>query len=84
MAITVTSNRTLVQRVVPDQTTIVKTIKVGTPIRRVNSAGAGIETLGDVDTTSKINGSILIYNSSTGKWTASNDLENQNINGGSY
>jgi len=84
MAITVTSNQTLVQRVVPDQTTIVKTIKVGTPIRRVNAAGAGIETLGDVDTTSKINGSILIYNSSTSKWTASNDLENQNINGGSY
>ena len=73
MAITVTSNRT-----------IIKTIKVGTPIRRVNAAGAGIETLGDVDTTSKINGSLLIYNSSTSKWTASIDLENQNINGGSF
>lgn len=84
MAITVTSNKTLIQRVVPDQTTIVKTIKVGTPIRRVNAAGAGIETLGDVDVTTKTNGSLLIYNSSTSKWTASIDLENQNINGGSF
>lgn len=84
MAITVTSNKTLIQRVVPDQTTIVKTIKVGTPIRRVNAAGASIETLSDVDITGKINGSLLIYNSSTSKWTASIDLESQNINGGSF
>lgn len=67
-----------------DQTTIVKSVTVGRPVRRVIGSTASIDGLQDVDVTNKVNGSVLVYNSSTAKWTATQDLENQNINGGSY
>lgn len=67
-----------------DQTTIVKSVTVGRPVRRVIGSTASIDSLQDVDVTNKVNGSVLVYNSSTAKWTATQDLENQNINGGSY
>lgn len=65
-------------------TTIVKSVTVGRPVRRVSAALLNIGNLADVDTSAKVNGSVLVYNSSTEKWTATLDLENQNINGGSY
>jgi hypothetical protein len=67
-----------------DQTTIVKSVTVGRPVRRVIGSTASIDGLQDVNVTNKANGSVLVYNSSTSKWTATLDLENQNINGGSY
>lgn len=67
-----------------DQTTIVKSVTVGRPVRRVVQASSNINDLQGIDTTAKVNGSVLVYNSTTSKWTATQDLENQNINGGSY
>lgn len=86
MAIVITSNKTKVAKIATGQTTIVKQVKIGTPIRRVNSAGSGVNNLSDVDITTNglVNGSILVYNSSTSRWTSTTDLEDQNINGGGY
>ena len=69
---------------VAGSTTQVKKIVVGTPVKRVSGSNVTIDGLGGVYTTGKVNGSLLIYNSTTSLWTASTDLENQNINGGSY
>lgn len=68
------------------QRTHVKRVVVGTPVRRVSAAANRneISELIDVDVTGKQTGSLLIYNESSGKWEASIDLEQQNINGGSY
>lgn len=65
-------------------TTQVKKVVVGTPVRRVTSGAFNINNLGGVDTTGAVNGSVLVYNGSTTSWTATLDLEEQNINGGSY
>lgn len=64
--------------------TKVKKVVVGTPVRRVTAGAFVIDEVGGVDTTGATDGSMLIYNSTTGLWTASLDLEKQNINGGSY
>jgi hypothetical protein len=70
--------------VATDTTTIVKSVTVGRPVRRVVQATSNINDLQGIDTTAKVNGSVLVYNASTEKWTATLDLEQQNINGGSY
>ena len=67
-----------------DQTTIVKSVTVGRPVRRVIQASNDINNLQGIDTTAKVNGSVLVYKSASSKWTATLDLENQNVNGGSY
>jgi len=69
---------------VAGSTTQVKKIVVGTPVKRVSGSLVSIDSLIGVDTSGKVNGSLLIYNSTVSLWTASKDLENQNINGGSY
>jgi len=65
-------------------TTQVKKVVVGTPVRRVTSGAFDINNLGGVNTAGAVNGSLLIFNSTSAKWEASLDLEEQNINGGSY
>lgn len=65
-------------------TTIVKKVTVGRPVRRVSAASTDINDLDGIDTSGKVNGSVLVYNSTTGKWTATLDLQDQNINGGTY
>ena len=65
-------------------TTQVKKVIVGTPVRRVTSGAFNINNLGGVSTEGAINGSLLIFNATSAKWEASLDLEEQNINGGSY
>lgn len=65
-------------------TTIVKKISVGRPVRAVVPATSNINTLVGVDTTSKVNGSVLVYNTTTGNFEATLDLEKQNVNGGSF
>ena len=65
-------------------TTIVKRIVVGRPVRRIIEDMGNINELEGVDTTSKVNGSVLVYNASNELWEATLDLEEQNINGGSY
>lgn len=64
--------------------TKIKKVIVGTPVRRVTAGAFVMDELGGVSTAGKTDGSILIYNSTTGLWTASLDLNDQNINGGSY
>jgi hypothetical protein len=67
-----------------DNTTIVSKIIIGRPVRRVTSGAFSINSLDGVDVTTKVNGSVLVYNSLTQKWTATLDLDQQNFNGGSY
>ena len=68
----------------PGNTTIIKKITVGTPVRRVLPAQDNINDLIGMDTTSKVNGSVLVYNTSSANWEATLDLEQQNINGGNF
>lgn len=65
-------------------TTIVKKVVLGRPVRRVQEQRLDIEEIRGFDLTGKTNGSVLVYNSSTELWEATLDLEEQNINGGSY
>ena len=68
----------------PGQTTIVKKITVGTPVRKVTEASTNINNLVGIDTSAKVNGSVLVYNASSTLWEATLDLEQQNVNGGSF
>jgi len=85
MAIRVGTNGTTIKSVaVAGSTTQVKKVVVGTPVRRISVSGDTIDTQLDVDASAKQHGSLLIYDSDGTKWTASIELENQNINGGNY
>lgn len=64
--------------------TKVSRVTVGRPVRRIVENPGRLENLNDVDVSSRVNGSVLVYSASTGKWTSTLDLEEQNINGGSY
>lgn len=64
--------------------TQVKQVIVGTPVRRVKSGAFTINEMGGVSTSGAVTGSLLIYNATTSTWEANLDLEEQNINGGSY
>ena len=64
--------------------TQVKKVVVGTPVKRVIGGSLNLSGLPDVDITNLTDGSVLVYEISTNKWTATLDLEEQNINGGSY
>lgn len=68
----------------PGNTTLIKRIVVGTPVRRVNEATSNINQLTGIDTSGKVNGSVLVYNASNSLWEATLDLEQQNVNGGSF
>lgn len=84
MAIKVGTGITTKKVVVVGSTTQVKKVVVGTPVKRVTSGSFDINNLNGVDTTGATNGSLLIFSSAQQKWLASKDLEEQNINGGSY
>lgn len=43
-----------------------------------------VTLIGDVDTTTLVNGSVLIYNALTQKWVSTTTLEAQNLEGGHY
>ena len=43
-----------------------------------------ISLIGDVDTTNKTNGSVLVYKTITNKWTATTTLDAQNMEGGEF
>jgi hypothetical protein len=66
------------------QTTQVKKIVVGRPVRNVGSGAVTIDTLYGVDTSGKVDGSVLVYNASTLNFEATVYLEKQDINGGNY
>jgi hypothetical protein len=65
-------------------TTQVKKVVVGTPIRRVSGGSGNINNITGINTQGAVHGSLLVYSSISGVWEASLDLEEQNINGGSY
>lgn len=73
---------------VAGSTTQVKKIVVGTPVRRVSSAGvqaaATIESVGNVNAANLQDGSTLVYSTAQSQWVATVDLENQNMDGGSF
>ena len=73
---------------VAGSTTQVKKIVVGTPVRRVSSSGvqaaATVQSIGNVDSTNLQDGSTLVYSTASSKWVATVDLENQNMDGGSF
>jgi len=66
------------------QTTQVKKIVVGRPVRNVSSGTVTIDSLLGVDTSGKVDGSVLVYNASTLNFEATVYLEKQDINGGNY
>ena len=43
-----------------------------------------ISNIADVDTTTKINGSVLVYKTTTNKWTSTTILDAQDVTGGQY
>lgn len=84
MAITVGTGITAKKVVVVGSITQVKRVVVGTPVKRVTSGGLNVNTITGIDTTGATDGSLLIYSTATSTWMASKDLQEQNINGGSY
>lgn len=59
--------------------TIIVTGMIGPP-----GPSATISGSGDVDLTGLTNGATLVYSSGTQKWQATNQLENQIMNGGFF
>jgi hypothetical protein len=43
-----------------------------------------MSNIADVDTTVKVNGSILVYKTITNKWTSTTTLDAQNMEGGEF
>lgn len=43
-----------------------------------------ISSIGDVDTTTKDDGSVLVYKANTNKWTSTTTLDAQNMEAGEY
>jgi hypothetical protein len=45
-----------------------------------------MDNIGDVDTftNGKVNGSVLVYKTATGKWTSTTTLDAQNMEGGEF
>lgn len=83
-SVIVTSGTTRATVITPGNITRVARVTVGRPVRRVVSGASSIQGLNDVDVSSLTNGSVLVYSSGSTRWVATLDLEEQNINGGSY
>jgi fumarate hydratase class II len=43
-----------------------------------------ISNIADVDATTKINGSVLVYKTTTNRWTSTTILDAQDVTGGQY
>tara|TARA_B110000902_G_scaffold103118_1_gene121910 strand:- start:7937 stop:8194 length:258 start_codon:yes stop_codon:yes gene_type:complete len=59
-------------------------VVVGTPVKRVTSGAFNVSSLGGVDTTGAVTGSVLVYDEEVGKFVAKLDLTDTNLNGGQY
>ena len=66
------------------QTTQVKKVVVGRPVRNVSSGSTNINNLLGVDTSGRVDGAILQYDAASGKFIANAELTKQDINGGNY
>lgn len=43
-----------------------------------------LSNIADVDTTTRVNGSVLVYKTTTNKWTSTTTLDAQNMEGGEF
>jgi len=60
---------------------------VGTPVKRVASGAFNINNIGGVDTSAgdgNVNGAVLVYNVTTGKYEPKKELDETNITGGQF
>jgi hypothetical protein len=53
-------------------------------IQGLSATQTGMAGIADVDAVNPINGSLLIYKTTTNKWTASTTLDAQNMEGGEF
>jgi hypothetical protein len=53
-------------------------------IQGLSATQTGMAGIADVDAVNPVNGSLLIYKTTTNKWTASTVLDAQDMEGGSY
>jgi hypothetical protein len=86
MALRVATGRTTKVKTVRGvgQTTQVKKVVVGRPVRNVSSGTTSINNLLGVDTSAKQDGSVLVYNTSSGNFEATIELKKQDIDGGGF
>ena len=54
-----------------------------------STSGGTVASLQDTDVSGVVNGSVLVYDANTGRWTATNELtpvklKNLEVNGGSF
>lgn len=75
---------TKVKKVTSDNTTIVKKVTVGTPVRRVSSGAFDIDHIGGIVTTGAETGSVLVYDGTSDQWVAQKTLTDTNITGGQF
>ena len=59
-------------------------MRVGRPIKNIQTASGDINNLIGINTRDKENGSVLVYNDDTQNFEATKNLENQFINGGNF
>ena len=64
------------------QQPVVKELTTGTT--GGGGSGGSLETLSDTDISNKVNGQILVYQSSSGKWINSSTVSELNVDGGVY
>ncbi len=64
--------------------TKVFSFKVGRPVSNVRTSSGDINNIIGVDTTTKQDGSVLVYNASSENFEATKTLEKQFINGGNF
>ena len=53
-------------------------------IQGPSGASTTVGTISDVDAVNPTNGSVLVYKTSTNKWTATTILDSQDVTGGQY
>ena len=73
-------------KIVTGSNTVIKKITVGTPVRKVTAGSFDIRSLGGIDLTNLGDGALLIYNETSEKFEANQNLDNQNtnLNGGNF
>lgn len=86
MAIKVSTGQTTKVKTVRGvgQTTQVKKVVVGRPVKNVSSGTTSINNLLGVDTSGKIDGSVLVYSTASGNFEATIELKKQDIDGGGF
>jgi hypothetical protein len=62
----------------PNQPTV-SSVGIGT-----NNIGLDSNSMSNVDTSSLTNGSVLVYKTTTSKWTSTTTLDAQNMEGGEF